>query len=164
MVTDSSPRIAGAGVDLVRTIKTNVLFGKIGIAGPRHARASLAVAAMTHVDNCRLARGDDPELTAQALRGSCQSLPPQSHASSEDIPNPDESDLSVHRPHYGHSRECGDPGVAAPVPVAWVPAFAGMTTRWSGINRHQLELVVLLGPIDAWSGRAEILWIGRRPH
>src|SRR5579862_3001280 len=41
MMIDSRSRVAGAGVDLVRTIETHVLFREIGITGPGHAGASL---------------------------------------------------------------------------------------------------------------------------
>ena len=72
---DPGPCVAGAGVDFIRPVQTNVFFWKIRIAGPGHARSSLAVVAMTDVDYSRLARDDDAELTAKALRGSFHDSP-----------------------------------------------------------------------------------------
>jgi len=62
MVINPCPSVAGAGVNFIRSIQTNVFFWKIGVAGPRHAWSSLAVAAMADVDHSRLARDDDAEL------------------------------------------------------------------------------------------------------
>ena len=75
MMIDPGPRVAGAGVDLIRSIQTNVFLWKIGAAGPGHAGSSLAVAAMADVDHSRLACDDDAKLTAKALRGSFHDSP-----------------------------------------------------------------------------------------
>ena len=77
MKIDSGPCVADAGVDFIRSIETNVFFWKISVARPRHAGASLAVAAMADVDQSRLARDDDAKLTAKALRGSFHNSPPK---------------------------------------------------------------------------------------
>jgi hypothetical protein len=70
------------------------------------------------------------------------------------IPDPDKGDRSARSSSNGHSRESGNPGVAASVPIAWVPTFAGMTTRWSGMCRHQLEPVLPIQGPDHASHRA----------
>jgi hypothetical protein len=70
MMIDPGSRVAGAGVDFIWSVQTNVFFWKISVAGPRHAGSSLAVVAMADVDHSRLACDDDAELTAKALRGS----------------------------------------------------------------------------------------------
>src|ERR1700722_2845934 len=75
MMIDPSACVADAGVDFIRSIQANVFFWKVGVAGPRHTRSSLAVGAMADVDPGRLARDDDAELTAKALRGSFHGSP-----------------------------------------------------------------------------------------
>jgi hypothetical protein len=70
MVIDPCPGVAGAGVNFIRSIQTNVFFWKIGVACPRRTRSSLAVEAMADVDHSRLARDDDAKLTTKAFRGS----------------------------------------------------------------------------------------------
>jgi len=82
MVVDPGACVAGAGVNLVRSIETNIFFWKVGVAGPGHAGTSLAVAAMADIDISRLARGDDAKLTAKALRGSFHHSSPMPRYSS----------------------------------------------------------------------------------
>jgi hypothetical protein len=78
MMIDSSPRVACAGVNFVRPIQTNRFFWKIGVTGPGHAGASLAVEAMADIHNGWLACDEDPELATQACRGSCHAHPSNS--------------------------------------------------------------------------------------
>jgi hypothetical protein len=77
MMIDPGPCVAGAGVDFVRPIEANMFFCKVGGAGPGRTRSPLAVVAMTDIDHDRLARDDDAELTAKALRGSFHHSPPE---------------------------------------------------------------------------------------
>jgi hypothetical protein len=64
MEADSIPHVAGADVNFGWTIQTNKFFWKIGVTGPRHARASLTIAAMADVHNGWLACDGDVELAA----------------------------------------------------------------------------------------------------
>ena len=70
MMVDPRPGITRPRIDLVRAIQADGFLRKIRVAGPWHARSTLAVFAMAHIDHHRLGRDNDSEGTAQALGGS----------------------------------------------------------------------------------------------
>jgi hypothetical protein len=70
MMVDTSARVTRPGIYLIRTVQADAFPREIRVAGPRHARPTLAVSAMAHVDHHRLSRDNDTKGATQALGGS----------------------------------------------------------------------------------------------